>query len=1265
MPEQDKNPQELDEINPHLTDPPSDLAETRGEALPAASPSSDFEGVTGDAPGSGGFPLPYLVVAIGASAGGLEAYIELLSALPDDTGMAFVLVPHLAAAEKSHLVEILSTHTAMPVEEASAGKGPEPNHVYVIPPDARLSIAHGLLRLEPRAGDRNPKPIDYFFHSLASDQKNRAIGVVLSGTASDGALGLRAIKGEGGISIVQQPESARFGDMPRSGIAADHVDLVLPPGQIGIELARLAARFRDPELQPLEEGALPSGEEHDFARIVTLLRGVSGIEFRQYKPATLRRRVARRMMLKRISALGEYLRFLQKHSDELRELQEDILINVTRFFRDPDVWETLKNDIFPRLFEGRPPNQQVRIWVPGCASGEEAYSICMSLLEYVASQSPEPPIQIFGTDASERSIERARAGIYPESSAADVSPDRLRRFFQKVDKGYRVSKRVRDLCIFARQNLCIDPPFSRLDLVSCRNVLIYLTPELQKQIIPTFHYALRPDGYLLLGCSEAIRNFSDLFSLVDRRHKFYARIGTRSWANLELAARPLTDELSGLVPESHAHERDGWTEVELQRAADRIVLARYGPAGVIVNERMEILQSRGHTAPFLEMAPGAASLQLVRMIRESIAIQVRDAVRRAIDLEVPIKVEGLELRENGDTLQLKLDVLPLQSLSSRGRFYLVLFVPAAPSLAPPQLHTGAPVIETADEREKLLAELRHDLTATKFYLQALLEERDAKNQELVSANEEVQSANEELQSTNEELQTTKEELQSANEELQTINDELHQRNTILSQTSNDLMNLLNGVSLPVLMLDGDLRVRHFTPPTERLVSLRAADIGRPLSDIRLHLKVNDLESTLHEVLDTLVTKELEVQDREGRWYLMRIRPYRTSDNKIEGVLLVLIDISQLRLVQQELLQARDYARAVVEGVQIPLVVLTSDLKVRTANSAFRLITGLPMEELENRSFPELGVVLWGMENLRTSLEQLVRDAQPNAGLEFVHETRAPENRSLCVNVRTVLLNDERLLTFTVEDITTRRKAEQLLESEHQRLAGEVQSTTEALVHTQAELRALTGMLFTSQEDERRRVARELHDDVSQQLALLQIELDQCYQRFSKAPDQVHNSLGKLRDRTASLSDEVRRISHRLHPSILEDLGLPHALKALVEEFAEREGMLASFSRRDVPAEVPNQVAATLYRIAQEALRNVSKHAGKTHAKVTLEGTDSGLRLAITDLGEGFDPEDAPRGLGLISMAERARLIHGTFSVQSALGKGTTVTVEVPLPASEG
>src|SRR5579871_49604 len=514
-------------------------------------------------------PLPYVVVGIGASAGGVEAFIELFRGVPGDTGMAFVVVPHLLADHKSHMVDIISRNTPMPVMDIERGVRPEPNHVYILPPSLQARLEQGAFALETRA-EGVPRPIDFLFRSLAKNQKTRSVGVVLSGTDSDGALGLKAIKGEGGITIVQSPESARFSEMPLSSISADHVDRILPPGQIGPELAQLAKQFREPVLQRLEEGMPPASEDPHFFRILTLLRGVSGVDFRLYKPTTIRRRIARRMLLHRVHGLPEYANFLQGNAKELRELQEDALINVTRFFRDPAVFDALKSEVLPRIFENREADQQVRIWVAGCSSGEEAYSIAMCLLEYISSESIEPTIQIFGTDASDPNIQKARMGIFPESIAAEVSQDRLRRFFFKVDKGYQVAKRVRDLCIFARQNLCHDPPFSKMDLISCRNVLIYMTTELQRQILPTFHYALRPNGYLLLGSSETIREFNDLFQIADRKNKFFGKLGNgRPRAMALLPPRLFAPDLPAAKTEP-----EPWGDLELQRAADRIVLAR-------------------------------------------------------------------------------------------------------------------------------------------------------------------------------------------------------------------------------------------------------------------------------------------------------------------------------------------------------------------------------------------------------------------------------------------------------------------------------------------------------------------------------------------------------------------------------------------------------------------------------------------------------------------------------------------------------------------
>jgi two-component system CheB/CheR fusion protein len=1210
--------------------------------------------------------LPFPVVGIGGSAGGIEAYMELFQYLPADTGMTFIVISHLAPSHKSHLVEILACRVSMPVTEIQDQVVPEPNHVYVLPPNTVSTMSQGVLQLTPRPEHRSVMVIDEFFRSLAADQKNRAVGVVLSGMDADGALGLKAIKGEGGIAIVQAPESARFPSMPRSSIGADHVDLVVPPADIGLELARLASQFSRPELRSLEEGQAPAGQEQHFTRILNQLSSVSNIDFRGYKPATLQRRIGRRMLLKRFETLAEYQRYLQAHSEELNELHEDVLIGVSRFFRDPDVFNTLKSDILPRILESRESGQQVRIWVAGCSTGEEVYSIAICLLEHLSGEVIEPPIQIFGTDASETAIQRARMGVFPESIAAELSPERLRRFFLKVDKGYQVTKRVRDLCIFARQNLCNDPPFAHLDLISCRNVLIYLGQELQKRIIPTFHYALRPNGFLLLGGSETIRGHADLFALLDRRHKFYTKISLPTPLNVDLHRTFTAPEAHHATTAARQPVPDMWTDLDLQRAADRIVLARYGPPGVIVNEKFEILQSRGHTSPFLEMAQGVSSLHLLRMLRESIAPQVHEAVRRAIEQDVAVHVPNLVVRDGDQFETASLEVLPIHTLNARAPAFLVLF-PQVPSQA-----AGAPVIKemlaesTSNERERFIAQLNSDLTATKLYLQSLIEERDARNQELVSANEEIQSSNEELQSANEELETTKEELQSSNEELQTVNEELQQRNTVLTQTSNDLTNLLNSVNLPLLMLNNELQIRQFTPLTQRLMNIRSSDLGRPINEIRLNLSIENLEPILLDVLESLGTRELEVQDRDGHWLLMRVRPYRTADNKIEGVVLVLVDIDELRRSQQELRDARDYAQAVVESMRTPVVVLNMDLKIRTVNSAFRSLSGIVANDLEQRSFPELAALLWSMEKIRPRLEEFIENHKDSQTFEFQHEfEQGSEKRVLRVWARTLLTDGEQVILITLEDITAQKNAEYLQERLKRELEVQIHSTEETLGRTQLELRALAGRLFTSQEEERRRVARELHDDITQRLAHLQIEIEGIQQNPPANREEVARRMEVLSQETANLSNSVRTISHRLHPSILEDLGLAEAVKSLVDEFRLMQGMPTTFRRRNVPESLPIETSGALYRITQEALHNIAKHAGETHVKVSLEGSDSRLRLEIKDSGEGFDMHETNTGLGLVSMAERARLVQGVFSIESALGAGTTIRVDVPLPSAPG
>ena len=531
-------------------------------------------------------PLPFLTVAIAASAGALEAYTGLFRSLPPDTGMSFVVIPRLVPGQTDDFVDMLGRQTAMPVSQIAEGASPEPDHVHVIPPGIPARLRGGKFQLDGHDGDAaTHHPVDRFFRSLAVDQKTRCVGVVLSGS-DGGALGLKAIKSEGGITFVQSPESAQVSEMPRSNIAVEHVDKVLPPGPIASELAQLARQFAQPDLRTLEQGATHQGQEQHYFRILNLLRAVSGVDFRLYKPTTIRRRIARRMLLRRIPTLSEYASHLLANPTELRDLQEDALINVTQFFRDAAVFENLKRNILPRIFENREPEEQVRIWVAGCATGEEAYSIAICLLEYLAGQPFETSIQIFATDASDSDLAKARTGIFPESIVEEVSPERLRRFFSKVDRGYQVSKRVRDLCIFARQNLCHDPPFSKMDLISCRNVLIYFGSELQKQVLPTFHYALRKDGYLLLGTTETIREFAELFQLVDRQHKIFARVGESPARAVSVAPSLILPEVqpAGVPPAVS----ENWGDLELQRIADRIVLARYGPPGMVVDEELEI-----------------------------------------------------------------------------------------------------------------------------------------------------------------------------------------------------------------------------------------------------------------------------------------------------------------------------------------------------------------------------------------------------------------------------------------------------------------------------------------------------------------------------------------------------------------------------------------------------------------------------------------------------------------------------------------------------
>ena len=817
------------------------------------------------------------IVGVGASAGGIAPFLDLLRRVGDQPGMALVYILHQEKHE-DRLAEVVSRGTPLPVVRIDHGMQIERDRVYVAPSGGLVTVVGGQFVTRER-GEGRQMPIDLFFNSLAGDQGSRAIAVVLSGSDSDGAIGCKSIKAEGGITFAQDA-TAKFAQMPQAAASMGGIDFVMPPETIGAELLSIAKHLVIHGAQRIPE--------RELATIFRMLHTVQDVDFTHYKPSTIERRIRRRMALNKIDDVEKYVELLREDRAELDRLYGDLLIRVTGFFRDPDVFESLAKTMIPDLLRDRAGDAPIRVWVAGCASGEEAYSLAMVLLEVVQEQGVNCAVQIFGTDVSDAAIERARAGVYPETISAEMSPERLRRFFTKTDGGYRVAKAVRDCCVFARQNLTRDPPFSRLDLISCRNVMIYLGSVLQRRIMSIFHYALQPGGYLILGNSETIGSYGELFAVADRRNKIYRK---------RAALSRVTVDFEPVLPRIPRVERVPMLEEvvppsNLFRDADRVMLSRFSPPGVLINENLDVLQFRGRTSLFLEPAAGVASFNVLKMAREGLLAELRSAIHAARKQESPVRREGIRVKTNGDWTLVNVEVIPFIA-ATKEHYELVLFEEAADPAPPAKGGRRAKKVSPATEQRQS-ARLERELEATREYLQSIIEEQEAMNEELRSANEEIQSSNEELQSTNEELETAKEELQSSNEELITLNEEMANRNDELAQANNDLLNLLASVDLSIVMLDSELRIRRFNPGAQRTLNLIPSDVGRSISDLKTTLMMDDLEQMIAAVIENLEVREEEVQDRRGHWYSLRVRPYKTTENKIEGAVLVLVDIDQLK-----------------------------------------------------------------------------------------------------------------------------------------------------------------------------------------------------------------------------------------------------------------------------------------------------------------------------------------------------------------------------------
>jgi two-component system CheB/CheR fusion protein len=877
-----------------------------------------------------GFP----VVGIGASAGGLAAFEAFFAGMPAETdpGMAFVLVQHLAPDYKSILTDLIRRCTRMQVFEVEDGMVVQPNCTYIIPPNYDMAFLNGALQLLPPSEPRGQRlPIDFFFRSLAQDQRERAVGIVLSGTGRDGALGVRAIKGEGGMVMAQSPESTEFDGMPCSAIATGLVDFELPPAEMAAQLIAYAAHaFGKPELTATS----PSTKtENALRKIFILLRAQTGHDFSQYKPSTVHRRIDRRMAVHQIELVDEYVRFLQNTPAEVEALFRDLLIGVTRFFRDGEAFEYLEREVIPKLLKEKPAGEPIRIWTAGCSTGEEAYSIAILLVERMNALKLHYPVQIFATDIDSRAIAAARAGLYPASIAVDVTPERLARFFTAEADGsvYRIHKNIRDLLVFSEQDVIKDPPFSRVDLISCRNLLIYMGAELQKKLIPLFHYALKPGGILFLGTSEGVGEFGDLFTALDRKSKIYQRQGDLHRLPRSLLSHflPPAGTPYPLLPPGAATPQLP-AKVPLRELTEQALLQQVVPAGALVNSRGDILYLHGRTGMYLELAPGEAGINnILKMARDGLRSSLVSTFHKAVETKETACSPGLHVKTNSHFSTVNLTIRPVTSglaASPESPLYLIILEDAPAVQSPPP---AAPA-GTGQETDTLILALRQELRAKEDYLRSANEELESSTEELKASNEEMQSVNEELQSSNEELETSKEELQSVNEELATVNAELQTKVTDLTRANNDMNNLLAGTGVGTVFVDHQLRILRFTPAASAIINLIPSDVGRPVAHIVSNLVGYDrLVADTRSVLDSLAAIDTTVQALDGKWYAMHIQPYRTLENVIEGAVISFVDVT-------EIVQARDALRKANEQLQRLAVV------VRDANDA------ITVQDLEGR-----------------------------------------------------------------------------------------------------------------------------------------------------------------------------------------------------------------------------------------------------------------------------------------------------------------------------
>lgn len=1187
--------------------------------------------------------LPFTIVGIGASAGGLDAFTQLLNALSVDTGMAFVLVQHLDPAHDSQLPEILSRVTKMPVRQAGEAMVIEANSVYVIPPNCNMTIAGKAIHLTPRVPHILNLPIDCLFESLASLQGSNSIGVVLSGNGTDGSLGLKAIKEQGGITFVQLESSAQFGGMPHSALASGAADFTLSPAGIAQELSSISkhpyvARSQQPECEP--------GEEAEIENIFELVRSLSGVDFSHYKRTTARRRIGRRMVVRRSHDMGEYLAYLKAHPEEIHDLYRDLLISVSHFFRDPASFAALTTFLRASL-KSKERCTRFRVWVPGCATGEEAYSLAICLDEIFREESVQPTLQIFGTDISESVLRTARAGYYSEKIAQEVSEERLERYFHRTNGGYEINKTIRECCVFAKQDLTRDPPFSRVDLLSCRNTLIYLDASLQKTALSTFHYSLTEGGLLFLGSAETPGDSSGLFQMLDRKHRIYLRDSNavptavaRSARRTEFILPPTSTPLAATT---------AW-----RKQTDQLIQERYAPDGVVINQEMTILQVRGRTGYYLESAAVGATRNLLLLAHEGLQQPLREAALHAIAQNIAVRRKGLQFEFQGEMREVNLEIVPLSSASSKERFYFVVLERANATaiaadkdepLAPRVPETPEEVIFSLKQRVAELTDLLHNLTTNN---EAALEEERA-------SSEEISSANEELQSTNEELTTAKEELQSTNEELSTVNEELQNRNREIDSLAGDLTNILAAVDNPILILDRNLHLRRFTPSAESHFLLSQGDLDRRLDEIAAWTCVPALSSIVRKVMDTLSVTTHEMQDGKGCWWSLSARPYSTVDRRAEGAVLTFTNVDSLKRSLETSEQWRNYAEGIVDTIQTPLLVLDGQLHVKSANRTFYQTFSVSQQQAKGKSIYDLGEGEWDTPALRKALGEILPKRETLHDFEVVHDFAVLGRRNLLLNARRLVITDSQLdmVLLAIDDVTERRRLQDDLRSSNDDLQRFAYSAAHDL---RAPLRAAMNVSQVLTQG----LAGKLDENESSLLALFV----QSMERLRKLMEDIltYSGMGNAPQKlqVMPLAESLNIALANLQPNI-ENSGAKINVAALPTLPVDSTRMAMVF---------------------QNLIDNALKYRCADMPRIDIAAVQMGRQwqVSVKDNGQGFRKEDATRafepfkrfsdsnvpgsGIGLATCKRIVERLGGRMWVESIRGKGSTFYFTLPAEAAK-